>query len=338
MRIMGTVLIYRLGSLGDTVICLPCLHRVAERFPDSKRIVITNNPVSVSAPRLSDVLAGSDLIHGTIDYPLGSRSPLELGRLWIQLKRSKAETLIYLTAARGKKVAFRDIRFFRSCGIKTIIGAPVTDDLQTNRRDPVTGDEEQECLRLSRTIDELGPIDLDDRSYWDLRLTNGERKIANDALAPFRGQQFVAISMGGKSAHNDWGQSNWQSLIVDLHHRYNDLRFVFVGAASDAARAMSVKSLRPEQSLNLCGRLKPRETAAVLSQACLFIGHDSGPLHLAAACDVPCVAIYGNQQRPRKWHPYGPGHRIFHPSGPISSVPVDLVRDAVIDALSKGRC
>ena len=83
---MRTVLIYRLGSLGDTVLCLPCLHRVAERFPDSKRIVITNKPVSPSAPGVWDVLAGSDLVHGTIDYPLGTRSPLELGRLWLELR------------------------------------------------------------------------------------------------------------------------------------------------------------------------------------------------------------------------------------------------------------
>lgn len=337
---MGTVLIYRLGSLGDTVLCLPCLHRIAERFPDSQRIVITNKPVSTSAPHLSDVLAGSDLIHGTIDYRVGSRSPIELGRLLLQLRMLKAEALIYLTAARGESVVRRDIRFFRACGITRIIGAPVTSDLQTNRIDPVTGDEEQECARLARTIAELGSIDLDDRAYWDLRLTNIERRVADDVLEPFGGGHFVAVNMGGKSVENDWGEGNWQMLMSDLHSRFSDLQLAFVGAASDARRAMMLAAQKPEQSLNLCGKLKPRETAAVLSRARLFIGHDSGPLHLAAACNVHCVGIYSNQQKPRKWHPYGMWHRIFHPSGPISSVPVDRVRNAVVSALSKepSRC
>jgi heptosyltransferase-3 len=332
---VGTVLIYRLGSLGDTVLCLPCFHRVAERFPDSRRIVITNKPVSTSAPGLSDVLAGSDLIHGTIEYRVGSRSPLELGRLWLQLRLLKAEALVYLTAARGTSIVLRDLRFFRSCGITKIIGAPVTDDLQANRLDPITGDEEQECTRLTRTIAELGPIDLDDRAYWDLRLTNMERRAANDVLEPFHGRQFVAVNMGGKSVDNDWGQDNWQTLIAALHRRFNNVRVVFVGAESDAGRAKIGAAQKPEQSLNLCGKLKPRETAAVLTRASLFIGHDSGPLHLAAACNVPCVGIYSNRHKPRKWHPYGMWHRIFHPSGPISSVPVDHVRDAVVSALSK---
>jgi heptosyltransferase-3 len=332
---MGTVLIYRLGSLGDTVLCLPCLHRIAERFPDSQRIVITNKPVSTSAPRLLDVLAGSGLIHGTIDYRVGSRSPLELFRLLLQIRVLKAEALIYLTAARGERAVLRDVKFFRACGITRIIGAPVTADLQQNRLDPATGDEEQECIRLARTIAELGPIDLDDRAYWDLRLTMMERRVANDVLEPLQGRQFVAVNMGGKSIENDWGEGNWQALISDLQGRFSDLGLAFVGAQSDAGRASIIAAQNPEQSLNLCGKLNPRETAAVLTHASLFIGHDSGPLHLAAACNVPCVGIYSNRQKPRKWHPYGMWHRIFHPSGPISSVPPNRVREAVVSALSK---
>jgi heptosyltransferase-3 len=332
---MGTILIYRLGSLGDTVLCLPCFHRVAARFPDSRRVVITNKPVSKSAPGLSDVLAGSDLIHGTIDYPLGSRSPLELGRLWLKLKVLKAEALVYLTAARGLSAVSRDIRFFRSCGISRIIGAPLTDDLQMNRLDPVTGYEEQECARLARTISELGPIDFDDRAHWDLRLTDMEKRVANEVLEPFKGRRFVAVNMGGKAAENDWGVSNWQTLTTELHRELNDFRLVFVGADGDAGRAAAVAAEIPGRSLNVCGKLNPRQTAAVLTRASLFIGHDSGPLHLAAACNVPCVGIYSNRHKPRKWHPYGTQHQIVHPSGPISTVPVNLVRDAALNTLTK---
>jgi heptosyltransferase-3 len=333
---MHTLLIYRLGSLGDTVLCLPCFHRIAERFPNSRRIVITNKPVSSSAPGLLDVLTGSDLVHGTIDYPLGSRSPLELGRLWLKLRTLKAEALVYLTAARGRSVALRDVRFFRSCGISEIIGAPLTDDLQINMTDAISGEEEQECARLVRTLAELGPIDLDNRAYWDLRLTNSEMRVADNILEPFGGAQFVAVNMGGKSAGNDWGEANWRTLITALHNTFKDFRIVFVGAKNDSDRANDIAATAPGRSLDLCGRLTPRETAAVLSRSTLFIGHDSGPLHLAAACNVPCIGIYSNRHKPRKWHPYGAWHSIFHPTGPISSVPVDRVRDAVVSALSKG--
>jgi heptosyltransferase III len=330
---MGNILIYRLGSLGDTVLCLPCFHRIAERFPSERRIVLTNKPVSKSAPGLLDVLAGSELVHGTIDYRLGSRSPLELGRLWLKIRALNAEAVIYLTAARGKSVVLRDIQFFRSCGISTIIGAPVTDDLQLNRVDPVTGDEEQECARLARAISELGRIDFDDLAYWDLRLTDEEKRLAAEVLAPFRRERFVAVNMGGKAAENDWGMNNWQALTKELQNRIDHLQIVFVGADNDAARAAVVASEMTGQSLNLCGKLRPRETAAVLARASLFIGHDSGPLHLAAACNVHCVGIYSNRHKPRKWHPYGTWHDIIHPSGSISTVSVATVRDAALKRL-----
>lgn len=330
---MDTVLIYRLGSLGDTVLCLPAFHRIAAEFADARRIVVTNRPVSPAAPRLADILLDSGLAHDTIDYPVGSRSPFELGALWFKLRRSGADTLVYLTAARGLDVVRRDIRFMRACGIRRVIGAPVTPDLQVNKIDPVTGEEEQECARLVRNLAELGPIDLDDRANWDLRLTPSETAAAQRHLAILQRRPFIAINMGGKAVQNDWGQANWQQLVEAINQAFPGMPLVFVGADGDAERATRATHAHPELGLNLCGKLKPRETAAVLAKARLFIGHDSGPLHLAAACNVPCVGIYSNLFKPRKWHPYGAQHRIIHPSGPISTVSVDSVWGAVFAAL-----
>ena len=45
------VLIYRLGSLGDTLVALPALHLVARAFPDAERRMLTNFPVKVKALR-----------------------------------------------------------------------------------------------------------------------------------------------------------------------------------------------------------------------------------------------------------------------------------------------
>jgi heptosyltransferase-1 len=49
------------------------------------------------------------------------------------------------------------------------------------------------------------------------------------------------------------------------------------------------------------------ELAAYLRQARLFVGSDTGPLHLAAAVGTPCVGLYG-PTRPEDCGPYGAGH------------------------------
>ena len=48
-----------------------------------------------------------------------------------------------------------------------------------------------------------------------------------------------------------------------------------------------------------------RELATLLRTAALFLGCDSGPAHLAAALDVPCVSVFGPTD-PGRNGPYGP--------------------------------
>ncbi|MFM8990095.1 MAG: hypothetical protein ACKOUS_10790, partial [Alphaproteobacteria bacterium] len=58
------VLVFRLGSLGDTVVALPSFHRVARAFPRAERRVLTNVPRSARETDLDAVLGGTDLVHG----------------------------------------------------------------------------------------------------------------------------------------------------------------------------------------------------------------------------------------------------------------------------------
>lgn len=64
--------------------------------------------------------------------------------------------------------------------------------------------------------------------------------------------------------------------------------------------------------INLCGELAPRETAAVLRKAELFLGSDSGPMHLAAAAGVPCVIAFAARTRPGIWFPHGAANRVLY--------------------------
>jgi len=64
--------------------------------------------------------------------------------------------------------------------------------------------------------------------------------------------------------------------------------------------------------LNVCGRLSPRESAALIGKAIAFVGHDSGPMHLAASVGTPCVAIFSAQDKPGVWFPFGTRNRVLY--------------------------
>ena len=121
---------------------------------------------------------------------------------------------------------------------------------------------------------------------------------------------------------------NWAALIAQLAAGDRE-SVIFVGATEEypLAERLAMQWQRP--NLNLCGRLTPRETAAVLGRCALLICHDSGPMHLAASQKTPCVALFGNFNAPRRWFPYGNGHEVIYEATGVRNISVARVVQAV---------
>jgi ADP-heptose:LPS heptosyltransferase len=146
---------------------------------------------------------------------------------------------------------------------------------------------------------------------------------------------YFAINMGGKAREKDWGLPNWLGLLQALSETYPKTGMLIVGAAEDSERAQRVAEVWPGQVVDACGKLSPRESAAAMRNAIAFIGHDSGPLHLAAASGVRCIGLFGNLNRPNRWHPPGAQHRIIHRMAGLQTISVADVIHAVKDMLAR---
>ena len=158
-RTTRRVLVYRLGSLGDMLVALPALHLVARAFPEAERRMLTNVPVSTKAPAAAAVLEGSGLVQGYMRYAVGTRSRVGAAGLWWQIVRWRPQVLVYLGSARGVKAAQRDEAFFRLCGVRRMVGVPLTEGMQRNYYGAATGGKdhamgdgnlEPEAARLAR--------------------------------------------------------------------------------------------------------------------------------------------------------------------------------------------
>ncbi|MHB1935310.1 MAG: glycosyltransferase family 9 protein [Acidobacteriaceae bacterium] len=306
------VLIYRLGSLGDTVVALPCFHQIARAYPDAERRLLTNIPVHSKAPAAFAVLEGSGLVHSFMRYPVGTRSLGELIALQREIRAYRAQVLVYLTPRRLAGEVVRDAAFFRLCGIPTIVGLPLARDARINRLDPVTGWYEPEAERLARLMRSLGNIDLQDPANWNLGLTLDEHKRAVEVLEPVQSRPLLACCIGTKVQAKDWGADNWRGVLDRLAAELPQYGLVIVGAGEESLVSGRAAISWAGRSVNLCGKLLPRESAAVLGRAKLFLGHDSGPMHLAAAVGTPCVAVFAARNKPRTWFPWGNQHEVIY--------------------------
>lgn len=305
------ILIYRLGSLGDTVVALPCFHLLERLYPRAERFLLTNFPVHAKAPAAAAVLGSSGLVHGYIRYTVGTRNIGELLRLARKIRRFKPDLLVYLMDLRQERSIRRDEIFFRLAGVRQIVGLPTGENLR-RRFDFATNKYESEAYRLCRLMDEMGDANPGDAANWDLRLTGDERKVAEKALGPLAGKPLIVCGPGTKMQAKDWGKENWRALLGRLHAAYPEHGLALVGVREEAAVSDFAAADWHGAKVNLCGRLTPRETAAALEHADLFLGPDSGPMHLAASVGVPCVIAFSAHGLPGVWNPVGEQHQIVY--------------------------
>jgi heptosyltransferase-3 len=219
--------------------------------------------------------------------------------------------MIYLTPPRGEATVRRDVKFFRLCGVKEIIGIPFG-EFGIHHYDSIADRYEAEASRLSRCMAQIGDTRLNDPASWDLFLTEEEQTRAASALRPLDGTPFLAVGIASKKSVTDWGIENWKELMPQLRRKFPEHALVFVGAQDDRCAADDVAGRWAGRSLNLSGDLSPRESAAVLHKANLFVGLDSGPMHLAASVGIPCVSIFAAHKRPGVWFPIGDAHEVIY--------------------------
>ena len=289
------------------------MHLVARAFPNATRKLLTNIPVHAKAPAAFAILDGSGLVDDFISYPVGLRISFELLGLWWKIVRFRPQVLVYLNSPRrGQAAVKRDALFFRACGIGRIIGLPLG-DLADNHYDPQSDLWESEASRLLRCVSSLGPADVNDLRNWDLRLTDEELARGQEVLSAAGGRPIIACGPGTKMQAKDWGQENWLSLLTKLADRFPRHALVLVGARDDEAVSNYAAAGWQGPVINLCGQLTPRESAAVIQHAELFLGPDSGPMHMAAAYGVPCANVFASIDRRGRWFPIGWQHRpVYH--------------------------
>jgi heptosyltransferase-3 len=309
------ILIFRPGSLGDTIVTLPFFHLLARRFPDAEKRVLSYSPPSPVYASLKSVLEGSGLIQGYFEvdfkrvrYKL--RDQLALRRL---LRSWRPDFAVYMTMPRDLPRLLSEALFFKSCGIGRIVGVPYKRSLREYRWAPEKGLFEHEAERIARCTAELGDPMLDDPASWDLRITSAERAGAESMVrSSMGGRNFLVFATGTAMEVKDWGEPNWLRFTEQMARVAGGYGLALVGAQADRARSEALRRAWPGPTLNLCGEFAPRQNAALMELATMFVGHDSGPMHLAAATGLPCVAIFSAHNKPGPWFPFGRGHRVIY--------------------------
>jgi ADP-heptose:LPS heptosyltransferase len=117
-------------------------------------------------------------------------------------------------------------------------------------------------------------------------------------------QSYAVLHPGSGAKLKSWPAERFAELGTALLGDRLAERLIVTGSADEAGRVAELCARLPAGTLNLAGRLTWGELEAVLRHACLVVGVDSGPLHLAVAAGTPSVALFGPAD-PAQFGPWG---------------------------------
>jgi ADP-heptose:LPS heptosyltransferase len=132
---------------------------------------------------------------------------------------------------------------------------------------------------------------------------------ANAALLPMfwtSGELLIGVGAGSKMPAKIWPESRFSELGKQLLLSNQNARLIMLGGPEDRdAGDRLCAAWGSERSANLAGRLSIYAAAAVLRRCDLYIGNDTGTMHLAGAVGTPSVAIFSARDFPGLWDPIG---------------------------------
>lgn len=288
------ILVIRGGAIGDFILTLPALALLREAFPQA-HIEILGYPhiASLAAPR-HYANALRNIEYASLAGFFNPRSELdpELSEYFASFQ----QVISYLYDPDGH-FEFN----LRRAGVKNLItGSPKIKD-HTHAAAQLAAPLAQLALFLEDTTARFFPTrdDLEDAS----RLIG--------TLPP----PYVAIHPGSGSPQKNWPISEWTSLADDILSHPSNLSLLIIGGESDEAALAPLHPIANNPRVRFLLHHPLPILGAVLSRCRLFIGHDSGISHLAAAAGCPSLLLFGPTD-PAVWAPAGSHVHVIRATAP----------------------
>ena len=182
------------------------------------------------------------------------------------------------------------------------------------------------------------PAALDPELFLDDQARREAAAVIDPKLAAGPGPgPIIALAPIAHQPGKSWPADRWGSLVEKLRAepRFDGWRFMLVGGPGDHAPAAPALKAAAERAIDCVGRGDILASAAAIDRATLFVGNDSGLMHVAAAARRPTLGLFG----PTEWWLYGPwgattrtvaSNETRGAFAPIEALSVDQVFAAVL--------
>jgi heptosyltransferase-3 len=299
-------LVVRGGAIGDFVLTLPAIRALRDVFPEAELDILANRqiaPIALDAAQIAEL--------AFLDDPAFARFfAAERGANGDYFKRYDF-VISYLHDP--EKIFEANVR---ASGVDHFLAGPAK-----------IGAGSHATEQLVQPLRELG-IQITDFAPR-LKIGARARQQAQGRLgAPF----LIAIHPGSGSARKNWPIANWICLISDLLDR--GIQITLVGGEADREQIAALRDKFRKNALSFAIDWPLRHLAALVADT-IFIGHDSGISHLAAASGARSLLLFGPTD-PGIWAPRNDNARVLlAPDGDLNQLSTARVSEAIDQELMR---
>ena len=291
------ILIVRFSAIGDVIHGLPVLNALRTRFPRAELAWLVED-------RAASLLYG----HPALDRLLITKKGWlkSLDETMLLRKRLRAFTPDVTIDLQG---LFKSSFAAWISGAKKRIGFAGRDGREGSRLFNNIRVTPTEDHVIDRNLQLLEPFGIDGCSVdFDLPEHETDRYGARQKHEQLNlGNDFAILNVGAGWESKLWREDRYAEVARHLQHQWNLPSLVLW--AGPAERQMAEKIIKAaDGAAVLAPETSLCELASFCRMATLFIGSDTGPLHIAAAVGTPCVGLYGPMPAKRNG-PYGTRHR-----------------------------
>jgi heptosyltransferase-3 len=305
---MNRILVIRGGAIGDFILTLPALKALRDARPQAHMEILGYKHIAVLAENRFYAQAVQSIEYGLLArfFARNLELPAELSRYFASFD------LIVSYLYDPDQVFETNLR---RCGVQNLIRGPAR----------IVENAGHATRQLARPIEELAinVTDLAERIFPSIE----DREFAREFLTSLQ-QPIIAIHPGSGSHEKNWPLEKWIELFSPANRFAGIEALAVVSGEADEAQTKELKREWTNRGVCFATNLSLPRLAAVLEHA-IFIGHDSGISHLAAAVGANCILLYGPTD-PNVWAPMNENVRILRPaSGKLDDLQIETVEAAL---------
>jgi lipopolysaccharide heptosyltransferase I len=290
------ILVVRLSAIGDAIVTLPMLCALRDCYPEAFI-------AWVAEPGPAKIIAGHSALDELIVVRKGwMKSPLQIMRLRSKLRSLNFDLTIDPQGLTKSAAAAWLSGAKRRIGFSPPAGRELSPRLNNELLLPETTHIVDRQVGL---LEALGIVDpgIEFRIPDDAQATR-----TVDALIESCDLQlpFVVVNPGAGWFSRTWPPVRYGLVARHLGLQYGIRSIVVWSGEQERRRAEEIEQFAEGQATLAPATTLP-ELAALLRRAAMYLGSDTGPMHLAAAVGTRCLALFGTT-RPQDSGPYGERH------------------------------